>query len=105
MDEKTAFEKLKDAILNKSGLDLNQYKENYLKRRIAVRMRSLQMISYEEYLKYILIRDEECDLLLDKLTINVTQFFRDMEAFEEIDKNVLPDLIRNNFRIKIWSAG
>jgi chemotaxis protein methyltransferase CheR len=105
MNEKIAFEKLKDAIFNKSGLDLNQYKENYLKRRLAVRMRSLQMISYEEYLKYIINRDDECELLLDKLTINVTQFFRDMEAFEEIEKNVLPDLIRNNVRIKIWSAG
>ena len=105
MDENKAFEKLKEAIFNRFGLDLNKYKENYLRRRLAVRMRSLQFISYEEYLKYLLAREEEYNLLLDKLTINVTQFFRDPEAFEEIEKNILPDIIRNNLRIKIWSAG
>lgn len=105
MDEKIAFDKLKVAIFNKFGLDLNHYKENYLKRRLAVRMRSLQMVSYETYLKYLLTNDEEYNLLLDKLTINVTQFFRDPETFEEIKKNILPDIIRNNFNIKIWSAG
>lgn len=105
MDETKSFEKLKEVVFNKFGLDLNQYKENYLKRRLAVRMRSLQMNSYEEYLKYLLSKDEEYNLLLDKLTINVTQFFRDPEAFEEIEKNILPDIIRNNSRLKIWSAG
>ncbi len=105
MDETKAFEKLKETIFNKFGLDLNQYKENYLKRRLAVRMRSLQLVSYEEYLKYLLAREEEYNLLLDKLTINVTQFFRDMETFEEIEKNIIPEMIRNNSRINIWSAG
>lgn len=105
MDEKKAFDKLKEAIFSKFGLDLNQYKENYLKRRLAVRMRSLQMVSYEEYLKYLLAKDEEYNLLLDKLTINVTQFFRDPETFEEIKKTILPNMIRNNLKIKIWSAG
>lgn len=105
MDEKKAFDVLKETVFDRFGLDLNQYKENYLKRRLAVRMRSLQMVSYEEYLKYLLDRSEEYNLLLDKLTINVTQFFRDPEAFEEIKKNILPDIIRNNLKIKIWSAG
>jgi chemotaxis protein methyltransferase CheR len=103
MDEDKAFEKLKEAIFIKSGLDLNQYKENYLKRRLAIRMRSLQFNYYEEYLKYLQSNEHEYSLLLDKLTINVTQFFRDPETFEEVKKNILPDIIRNN--IKIWSAG
>ncbi|MCX7698674.1 MAG: protein-glutamate O-methyltransferase CheR [Candidatus Goldbacteria bacterium] len=105
MDENKAFEKIKESIYNKFSLDLNQYKENYLKRRLDARMRSLQIISYEEYLKYLLTKEEEYDNLLDKLTINVTQFFRDPDTFEEIKKNILPNLMRNNNTIKVWSAG
>jgi chemotaxis protein methyltransferase CheR len=106
MDEMQAFIKIKENILLEKSLDVSQYKENYLKRRIAVRMRSLQMIKYADYLNLLLTDKNEYEKLLDKLTINVTQFFRDPEIFTELENSVLPEILEKNpSGIKIWSAG
>ncbi|RLF64642.1 MAG: protein-glutamate O-methyltransferase CheR, partial [Thermoplasmata archaeon] len=52
-DKEEDFIKIKKEILKEKGLDLNKYKDNYLKRRIAVRMRSLQINTYREYLNIL----------------------------------------------------
>jgi chemotaxis protein methyltransferase CheR len=105
MEELQAFEELKDLIHKKRGLDVNQYKENYLKRRLAVRMRALQLNTYEAYINWLETYKDEFNILIDKLTINVTQFFRDPEIFIEFESNILPEIIEKNRTIKAWSAG
>lgn len=105
MDEITAFRELKKKVLEERGLDLDQYKENYLKRRFAVRMRALHAQTYVEYLE-MLSNKEEMNILLDKLTINVTQFFRDPEMYIEFENELLPEILRKKQGVlKIWSAG
>ncbi len=109
MDENEAFEKLKEKIFKERGLDIKQYKENYLKRRIAVRMRALQINSYSSYVDILDKEKDEYNELFDKLTINVTQFFRDPEVFIELENSVLPEILKNKAKlnniVKIWSAG
>ena len=92
MNEEEAFIKIKDGIRLEKALDVSQYKENYIKRRIAVRMRSLQFTKYDDYFLYLQNHRSEYDILLDKLTINVTQFFRDPEIFVELENTILPDI-------------
>jgi chemotaxis protein methyltransferase CheR len=53
---------------------------------------------------------EECGLLLDDITINVTHFFRDKEVFRLLEERVLPTLVydkvvRGRKIIRLWSAG
>lgn len=105
MDELQAFEELKELIHKTRGLDVSQYKENYLKRRLAVRMRALQLPTYEAYVKWLLAYKDEFNILLDKLTINVTQFFRDPEIFTEFESNILPPILEKGEGVKVWSAG
>lgn len=106
MTEEEAFLKIKEGVNREKFLDVSQYKENYIKRRIAVRMRSLQHPKYADYLNYLQNNKNEYDILLDKLTINVTQFFRDPEIFVELENVILPDIIANlKGPLKIWSAG
>src|ERR1035437_5712673 len=106
MNEEEAFIKIKDGIRLEKALDVSQYKENYIKRRIAVRMRSLQFTKYDGYFIYLQNHRSEYDILLDKLTINVTQFFRDPEIFVELENTILPDILRNiKWPLKVWSAG
>ncbi len=107
MDEEKAFLDLKEKILRDRGLDVNQYKENYLKRRIAVRMRALQLNSYSEYIEVLTKDKKEYISLFDKLTINVTQFFRDPEVFVAFENEILPDILTKNEKkeIRVWSAG
>jgi len=42
---------------------------------------------------------------LDRTTINVSEFFRNPEKFEELQKSILPELQQRFRRLKIWSAG
>ncbi len=106
MNEQEAYNSIKERIYKGRGLDVSQYKENYLKRRIAVRMRAVNRHTYAEYDEYLGNNESEMSILLDRLTINVTQFFRDPEVFVELENSLLPGILESTGgNIKIWSAG
>ncbi len=63
-DEEQQFITLKAKILKDRGLDCTQYKTNYLKRRIAVRMRAHGVESYREYKKILVVDDKEDSRIL-----------------------------------------
>ena len=93
-----------------SGLNLRQYKPNYLKRRIGVRMRATGCGDYLQYHQYVKQNRDECKRLINDLTINVTEFFRDPDVYAVIRKQVIPQLVhykRENraFSLRAWSAG
>lgn len=92
------------------GLDLNQYKANYLRRRIGVRMRARGCHDYQSYLQVLRLEPGEFFRLINDLTINVTEFFRDDDVFEGLRKEVIPTLIREReemgmLSLRAWSAG
>ena len=106
MGENEAFISLKEMIKSERSLDVSQYKENYLKRRLAVRMRALSINLYGEYVEFLKKNTNEYNILMDKLTINVTQFFRDPEVFIAFENEILPKLFaEGRKKISIWSAG
>jgi len=88
------------------GLDCLAYKPRCLRRRIAVRMRARGMHTYEDY-HALLERDpEEYQRLLDTLTINVTRFYRNPEAWSGLVTRFLPELWQQRQgRVRAWSAG
>lgn len=101
---------LKRRIFVDRGLDCEQYKENYLKRRIAVRLRATGVRDYLDYLRLLRTDPDEYTRLMNELTINVTQFFRDPDVYLKLREDVLPDLVKSKSRIgsrslRIWSAG
>ncbi len=104
------FITLKKKIFHSTSLDLGQYKDTYLQRRIGVRMRSCGSKVYADYSSFLDSNPKEYDHLLDDLTINVTQFFRDPIVFKAMEEEVLPLLIYDKVKhgkrdIAIWSAG
>jgi chemotaxis protein methyltransferase CheR len=108
-DEKQ-FQMLKRKIFNDTSLDLHQYKNNYLRRRIDVRMRARSAKSYYEYYRLLTVDPSEYDNLLKDLTINVTHFYRDPEVYRIIEDEVLPLMIYNNVKkqrrnIRVLSVG
>jgi len=98
---------LANKILADSGFDIRQYKERPLKRRLAVRMRSCQVSSYEEYQQKLKDDPGEYTKLLDTLTINVTKFYRNAETYLTVFDKVLPIILEEskNCPVQIWSAG
>lgn len=97
------------AILkSQEKFNVNQYKPTTIRRRISRRMSLTNTEHYKDYLQ--MLRDDEAERkqLTKDLLINVTDFFRDKEAFEVLEKNVLSDIIENlgkNQEIRVWVAG
>jgi chemotaxis protein methyltransferase CheR len=104
------FEILKHEIFKDTTLDFSQYKDNYLKRRLNIRMRACGVGSYDKYLRLLRTDPTEYDFLLKDVTINVSQFFRDPGMFRLLEKEVLPLLIYEKVKksrkvLRFWSAG
>jgi len=104
------FLSLKRLIRERLSLDCDQYKDGYLQRRFAVRMRERGVSGYEAYASVLKRDPGEYDDLMRDLTINVTQFFRDPPVFKALEEAILPLLIydkvsRGEASIRVWSAG
>ncbi len=110
LTEEPWFSVLIKSMLKERGLDLSQYREKCMKRRIDVRLRATGAHTYPEYMAFLKKDPSEYDRLFDTLTINVTDFFRDKIAYRVIEKEVIPELLLSKKKkgmkiIRIWSAG
>ncbi|WP_253254747.1 protein-glutamate O-methyltransferase CheR [Methanofervidicoccus sp. A16] len=105
-EEDIYFNKIRREIKLKLKINIDQYKEAYIKRRIAVRMRACKCRTYKEYYEYLLKHPEEYKELENVLTVNVTEFWRDVTVYKEI-KKILEKMVLDKSRrsIRIWSAG
>jgi chemotaxis protein methyltransferase CheR len=97
-------------INEERGLDLSQYRTAYIERRVSSRMRVKKVLTYGRYARYLDEHPEEYQKLLDCLTINVTDFFRDRDVYQKFEREVIPRLIkdkkaRRQRMIRVWSAG
>ncbi|TDA69395.1 MAG: protein-glutamate O-methyltransferase CheR [Clostridia bacterium] len=99
------FEEFIKRVSASFGLNLEGYKETQLKRRIEGLMRSLGVADYQTYYRLITSDAEQKKKFLDRITINVSEFFRNPEAFAYLAKEILPELAGTGTRLKVWSAG
>lgn len=115
IDRKAAAEQLAASIpsiceilYKKTQHDFKHYKTSTLLRRIQRRMHVLQVRSIDKYVELLASSDPECETLFKELLINVTNFFRDQEAFETLQAEVLKPLVKNarsGRKLRIWIAG
>jgi chemotaxis methyl-accepting protein methylase len=101
---------LLDKIYQDRGFDFRQYREKSLRRRLERRLYATKAGSYREYMALLDRDSDEYGKLLDVLTINVSEFFRDPGAFAILSEVVLPEVVSfaesdNEGTIRIWSAG
>jgi chemotaxis methyl-accepting protein methylase len=92
------------------GLDLSQYRRAYVERRVAARLRALGLHTYRQYARRLDEDPAEYTRMLDTLTINVTDFFRDPPVFDMFRDRVVPEIIASKRTgrqriIRAWSAG
>ena len=92
----------------RTGNDFSQYKRPTLLRRIARRLQVNEVADLHSYLELLHTRPEEIQGLLRDLLITVTNFFRDADAFELLEKEVIPTLFAGkgpHDQVRVWSAG
>jgi chemotaxis methyl-accepting protein methylase len=99
-----------DYLFTERGLDFSGYRPAMVERRIRQRLGATSSADFKEYLSYIQSDADELDHLIDVMTINVSQFFRDTLTFELIAGKILPAVILEKTRardhsLRIWSAG
>ncbi|NLL18349.1 MAG: protein-glutamate O-methyltransferase CheR [Clostridia bacterium] len=98
------FLEFQKRVYRQFGLNLEGYKEKQLKRRITSLMQSQGIDDFSSYFQLLVKDEEQLMRFLDKVTINVSEFFRNPDIFKSLETKILPDLVKNKPRLKIWSA-
>ena len=101
----TGYEEFKKDIFALTKIDLNAYKEKQMKRRIDTLITKNSIDSYKNYVALIKKDSEKFEQFVNFLTINVSEFYRNPEQWQILDKEVFPTLIQKfGKNLKIWSA-
>ncbi len=90
------------------GIDFTHYKPSTITRRIERRLQLARVDDIDEYVRKLQSEHKELDTLYRDLLIGVTRFFRNEEAFDVMEKEVLPELLKTGSRdtpFRVWVAG
>ena len=93
---------------NRTGHDFRHYKRATVLRRIERRLQVCGMPDLPAYAAYLREHADESAALLQDMLISVTNFFRDRDAFEVLERDVIPALFENAGRddsVRAWVAG
>jgi len=106
------FQAFSDLVYKKAGINLHAGKKELVRARLAKRIREDGFESFGEYYHFV-INDETGDelvQLLDSISTNLTNFFREPKHFQFMAQVFLPEikhvaLKKGGRRLRIWSAG
>jgi len=93
-----------EAIYQKYGYDFRKYSRSHIKRRLIHRLAISNLESISQMQDLVLRSKDFFIELLEDLSINVTEMFRDPEFYASFRERVIPILKTYPF-IKIWHAG
>ncbi len=105
---KNLLQKVIGIVRAQTGVDFSLYKTNTIIRRIEKRMAMHQIQAMEDYLIYLRNSPHEVNSLLKEILIRVTNFFRDVQAFDVIRSEVMSQLLANRSEenpLRIWVPG
>ena len=99
------YEWFKTAVYNLTKIDLSSYKEKQMKRRIDTLIAKNNVVGYDKYIAYIKENHIKFEEFVNYLTINVSEFYRNPDQWQVLEKEIIPELITKFGRnLKIWSA-
>ena len=99
------YEYFKKAVFDLTTIDLNAYKEKQMKRRIDTLIDKRKADGYDKYVAMLKSDKEAFEEFVSYLTINVSEFYRNPDQWELMDKEIFPELIAKfGKNLKIWSA-
>lgn len=102
------FQKL---IYKEAGINMTDKKKTLVSNRIRKRLRALKIDTYNKYYTYLKKsenRKQEIINMVDVVTTNVTNFFRNPKQFERLSKTIIPEIIaakKNKRNFRTLSAG
>jgi len=100
------FEKLSRFIYKTSGIHISEKKRYLLQNRLVKRLKELNFDNYTDYTNYVLKDKNSKDEVIQMMNVistNKTDFFREQEHFDFLFKQVSEHYKEEN--ISVWSAG
>lgn len=104
-EEETAdYNLFVEKIKRKSGIDLALYKEAQMRRRLNTLRVKNGFDSFHSFFRAIENNKQLYYEFLDRMTINVSEFWRNPTRWETLRSKILPELIKHSPRLRCWSA-
>ncbi|MCP5002867.1 MAG: protein-glutamate O-methyltransferase CheR [Planctomycetes bacterium] len=106
------FDLFRGLIYKTSGISLAESKKELVKSRLSKRLTARNIGSFEDYYKFVTKADksgEELVHLLDSISTNKTDFFREKKHFDFLNTKLLPELLTSkekakNKKLRVWCA-
>ncbi|MBL4835959.1 MAG: protein-glutamate O-methyltransferase [Kordiimonadaceae bacterium] len=107
------FKLVRKLVYGRTGIDLNENKQEMVYSRLSRRIRALGMRSFTQYLAFLESAngDQEAGDFVNSMTTNLTRFFRESHHFDYLRNDVLKHRVeqarqkQRDKKIRIWSAG
>ena len=102
------FRRLASLIERESGIKMPDHKKIMLQSRLKKRLYQLGMDNFKAYCDYVFDPQKgphETLYLLNFISTNKTDFFREPTHYDTLEKKILPELLKNTDSLKLWSAG
>lgn len=87
-----------------TSIDLSQYKENQMRRRLTTLRMKYGYKSFNDYFSALSGDARLRNEFLDRMTINVSEFWRNPNRWHVLKDKFLPELMKASSRLSIWSA-
>ena len=107
-DDHQALQAIFAHLRERTAHDFADYKRSTILRRLARRLQLTGEPDLPHYAAYLRTHPDEVQALLRDFLISVTQFFRDPEAFEALERDVVPALFEGkgpHDQVRVWVAG
>ncbi len=105
------FKKLSEFIYHEYGIRMPPIKKVMLQSRLQKRLRELKITSFKDYVNYVFSKegqDNEVIHMIDVVSTNKTDFFREPIHFEFLTNTIVPEHVQEmqgRSILKLWSAG
>ncbi|GAH50688.1 unnamed protein product, partial [marine sediment metagenome] len=105
------FNNLSNFIFTEYGIKMPKEKKIMLQGRLLKRLRALNMTKFSDYVDYVFSeegQENEVIHMIDVVSTNKTDFFREAVHFDFLNQQILPEYVENysfGKQMKIWSAG
>jgi chemotaxis protein methyltransferase CheR len=88
------YKKIQGYVSRRLDIELSHYRDKYLHRRIYFRIQRLDVTNYRDYFNFLVNNPVELEEFKKAITIHVTTFFRDVEPFKLLEKEIIPNIAK-----------
>lgn len=92
------------SVKKATSIDLGQYKENQMRRRLTTLRLKHGYTTFASYFAALMKDAKLMDEFLDRMTINVSEFWRNPNRWQVLQEKFLTEMVKSGARLNMWSA-